>query len=163
MRLLRLTIVLLLSGQSYASPQLVATLGQTVSAAPYLTGVVSPKPITLDALPSDKPATISYAIKTPGLTPGLVSSRAVHLPSLMHPIYIIGDDALSKQWLSRYHATLEKQQALGLIVNVKNKESYDTLVKQYGIHPLPVNGGVLAKHFKITHYPVLISQHAIEQ
>jgi hypothetical protein len=35
--------------------------------------------------------------------------------------------------------------------------------KEFGVNPIPINGKEIAEHFGIKHYPVLISQHLIEQ
>ena len=106
---------------------------------------------------------MDYTVHTAQLSSGVVQVKSLKMKDIMQPIYIIGDDSLSKQWLDRYARRLKAIHALGFIVNVNSNDAYFSITKKYGIKPLPVNGAAFAKRFGIQHYPVLISQYGIEQ
>ncbi len=147
-----------------AKSQKTIILGSTQSSLPYLSQF-SPhgKIKTQKKEISFKPYQMNYAVHTKELTPDSIKSSIVDIKNLTQPIYIIGDDDLSKAWLTKYNERLKSLHAVGFIVNVKNNESYLGLSEQFNIQPIPVNGAAFKKRLGIKHYPVLISRYRIEQ
>jgi len=76
---------------------------------------------------------------------------------------VIKNGKLSKNWVKKYKDRLNALKATGFIVNVSSNESYLQFSKEFGFNPIPINGKEMAERFGIKHYPVLISQHLIEQ
>ncbi len=104
-----------------------------------------------------------YPVVSEALRPGPVISQSINV-ALPHPIFLIGDDQASKEWLEKYADQLQKIQAEGFVVNVQNAGEMEALrqeVPDLPLHPLP--GDALATWLKLEHYPALISNHRIEQ
>lgn len=115
--------------------------------------------------PTQKAITDAYIlpIRSALLTPGHVQSRAIHAPGLM-PVFLIGDDDLSKIWLKERLDILRKIGAVGLVVNVETAQALQTLKILVGDLMLsPVSGDDLARRLQLSHYPVLITATGIEQ
>ncbi|EKN3347119.1 integrating conjugative element protein [Yersinia ruckeri] len=102
-------------------------------------------------------------ISTPELTPGKVEARALTLPG-MRPMFLIGDDDLSRRWLSLRRDALVQLNAVGLVVNVASEGAFNDLKKHAdGLELLPVSGSDLAKRLGLSHYPVLLTEKGLEQ
>jgi len=104
-----------------------------------------------------------YHIESTKITSGTVKSRKASFPGLPKPIFIVGDDAVSLQWLDKYAEHLKKIDAVGFIVQLKDYEAYKVITDKYKLQLLPTNGDAFVKRFQIQHYPVLISSNLIEQ
>jgi integrating conjugative element protein (TIGR03765 family) len=149
---------------SFATTQVIANLGRTESTAPYLEQLMQTNENKKPAeTPQPTTYKVNYVVHTKELTPGVVKRREVSFKNFSQPIYIVGDDELSKNWLRKYESRLNNLKATGFIVNVNSNASYLRLSKELGVNPIPINGKEMAEHFGIKHYPVLISQHLIEQ
>ncbi|SFB16153.1 integrating conjugative element protein, PFL_4695 family [Azotobacter beijerinckii] len=97
------------------------------------------------------------------LSPGPVESRAVDIPGL-RPVFLIGDDSLSKSWLRLWRDKLRRLNALGLVVNVASPEGLLELRQlAVGLRLIPVTGDDLATLLEFSHYPVLVTATYIEQ
>ncbi|VTR37421.1 integrating conjugative element protein, PFL_4695 family [Serratia fonticola] len=73
-------------------------------------------------------AMTALPVTTPELTPGKVESKALSL-SGMRPIFLIGDDELSRRWLSLRRDILGQLNAVGLVVNVASEAALNELKK----------------------------------
>lgn len=97
------------------------------------------------------------------LHPGQQPRLALSLPG-MTPLFLIGDDPQSTEWLRQHHDALKTLHATGLVVNVTTLARLNTL---RAIAPaltlLPVSADDMAKHLPITAYPVLITDKGLEQ
>ncbi len=103
-------------------------------------------------------------IRTPELTFGRVEKRKVDFADLKAPVCVIGSDDRSLAWLVEYHQQLVRIGARCVLVQAETPEDLERVARfAAGIPVLPSPGGELARHFKIEHYPVLISQKWIEQ
>ncbi len=104
-----------------------------------------------------------FPIHTRTLNPGPVPARAVNL-LLPQPFFIIGTDALSRQWLAQYRDRLKQLGAVGLVVDVESLDDLQSLKTLAGDLTLtPTPGAELAKQLSLTHYPVLVTGTRIEQ
>ncbi len=100
---------------------------------------------------------------THNLHPGQQPRLALNLPG-MTPLFLIGDDPQSTEWLRQHQDVLKTLHATGLVVNVTTLARLNAL---RGIVPeltlLPVSADDMAKHLPITAYPVLITDKGLEQ
>lgn len=111
-----------------------------------------------------KPGQFSAFPVTSQLTPGAVQSRTLSASGLVQPVFMIGYDKLSAQWLSERSSILKQLNALGLVVNVPTAAAMaelQTIAPDLMLQPIP--GDDLAKHIGLEHYPVLITKTSIEQ
>lgn len=102
-------------------------------------------------------------IQSPGLTPGPVRTRSQDQP-FARPFFLIGSDARSRQWLQDHRDQLKAIGAVGMLVQADTLEDLRAIAKLAdGLSILPASASDVAKALGISHYPVLISAHAIEQ
>jgi len=100
-------------------------------------------------------------VSTPVLQPGKVVSYT--LPQQVHqPLFIVGDDPLSHQWLEQKRDYLAKVNATGIVVNVRSITHWRQL-KRYGLTLYPVQGRDFAHAFRLTHYPAFIDGNQVKQ
>ncbi|EOZ3193171.1 TPA: integrating conjugative element protein [Yersinia enterocolitica] len=108
------------------------------------------------------PMTVLPAI-TPEMMPGRVIAKVLSMPG-MHPIFLVGDDDLSRSWLLQRRDVLGALKAVGLVVNVVNEEALSNLKKHAPeLELLPVSGSDLARRLGLAHYPVLLTDKGLEQ
>jgi integrating conjugative element protein (TIGR03765 family) len=149
--------------------------GQTQPLAPYYESLrgEDPAPETR-RVPSGKPGlTVEdlLPIKTPEMTPGPLTARALNLPGALsgrvvgaRPLFLIGADALSQRWLAQHRARLKEISAVGLLVATETIEDLETIARiAEGLPIMPAPGSEIAKLYALKHYPVLIWQGRIEQ
>ncbi|SJM89883.1 integrating conjugative element protein [Crenothrix polyspora] len=106
----------------------------------------------------------SLPVTTPELTPGNVVPKNLSIPYLERPVFIIGADALSLQWIQRHRERLDTLHALGWVVNVETVAQLAQLKQQASpLELVALSGSELAQQFGLNHYPVLISSARIEQ
>ncbi|EBX8650945.1 integrating conjugative element protein [Salmonella enterica subsp. enterica serovar Westhampton] len=159
-----LVLALLFPGISQAELTVVADLGGQ-STAEYFAGINNQE----DESPASQMLTLStpdkasvLPIRTPELSPGPLEARSLSMPG-MRSIFLIGDDDLSRRWLSLRRDQLIQLNAVGYVVNA-SKAAWDDLQHQAnGLELLPVSGSDLAVRLGISHYPVLISEKGLEQ
>ncbi len=147
----------------HAALTVVADLGGE-SAAPWY-DVISPQPeeplTPVPVKPIDEnhwlPVT-SYA-----LSPGPVISRKVDLPG-MPPLFLVGDDPRSQQWLDARRQQLLALQASGIVVSVRDAVALNALRSHTpGVMMAAEPGDDLAGRLHLSHYPVLITATQISQ
>lgn len=102
-------------------------------------------------------------VVTHNLHPGQQPRLALSLPG-MTPLFLIGDDPQSTEWLRQHRDALKTLHATGLVVNVTTLARLNAL---RGIEPeltlLPVSADDMPKHLSISAYPVLITDKGLEQ
>ncbi|MBC3211062.1 integrating conjugative element protein [Serratia fonticola] len=165
--LVRLTPYLLMFGvlnaPARAELTVIADLGG-ISTTEYFEGInnqgaVAPSHETGNEIP----AVPGLPVSTPELSPGKVEVRTLNLPG-MRPLFLIGDDDLSRRWLSLRRDTLVQLNAVGLVVNVASEAALNDLKKHAdGLELVPVSGVDLAKRLGLSHYPVLLTEKGLEQ
>lgn len=102
-------------------------------------------------------------VTTPEMSPGPVSPQPLQLGG-MPPVFVVGDDPLSKQWLSQHAARLGQMNATGMVVSVKDPAALTALrALSPSTEMVPVSGGDLARRLHLTHYPVLITDNGLSQ
>jgi integrating conjugative element protein (TIGR03765 family) len=155
-----------------AEPVVIFDSGKTQPLAAYLPTVKPPVQTafevstTVTVLNAQRLQVLSQSIPviTPELTPGNVVPKTLSIPYLERPVFIIGADALSLQWLQRHRERLNTLHAVGLVVNVETAEQLAQLKQQAApLELVALSGSELAQQFGLSHYPVLISTARIEQ
>ncbi len=104
-----------------------------------------------------------FPVHTPQLRPGLLSATTRHLSRsewLPQPVFVIGADARSRAWLTRWHADLERLGALGVVLEVADGDSFKSLQRiAAGIRLAPTSSPALVADLLeqgIAVYPLLI-------
>ncbi len=127
------------------------------------------------ALPPDDPPLeplISQArqqraiIESPGLTPGVQARIATGKAGavLPRPLFLVGADETSLNWLQAHRERLMHIGAVGLIVQANGEADIEKVRAVAGALQLAAgSGAMLARHFGLQHYPVLIGPEWIEQ
>lgn len=104
-----------------------------------------------------------FPVRSSRLTPGKVITKHIQA-TLSQPIFIVGDDAMSKAWLRQYQQHLAKLRAKGYVVNVPSKEAMQALTASFShLSLMAIPGDSIAKNLGLKHYPALISNNLIEQ
>ena len=162
MRKLLPAIFCLLTVSVMAKTVVIAKVGETVPVSFFLGDILhsNNQPKMLSA---NHPISADFPVSTSLLSPGTVQAKSINEPLLTRAVFIVGDDDLSKKWLKKYANKLIQLHALGLIVNTTGSHETKEIEDKCHIRLLPVTGAEISKRFNLKHYPVLISQHKIEQ
>ncbi|EKS0707590.1 integrating conjugative element protein [Salmonella enterica] len=123
--------------------------------------------------PSASPVTVDemLPVSTPEMTPGRVENRRSELTG-MAPVFLVGDDALSRRWLEQRRGDLQQLHATGLVVNVTDGSALrglQTLALRGlqtlapGLTLLPASASDIARRLGLAHYPVLITADGLSQ
>jgi integrating conjugative element protein (TIGR03765 family) len=121
--------------------------------------------------PSDQKASTQRAgdpaallpIRSPGLSPGNLQTRAISLP-LTRPVFLMGADARSLSWLNEHHQHLIDIGAVGMLVQADTLDDLAAVAAAAdGLLILPASASDIAAALQISVYPVLISRDRIEQ
>ena len=156
------------AGFAAADPIVLQDQGPTTSIDRYgIPAIALPRqPVPLPAqggnLPAPAPA---YPVETPGLSPGAFAPFTVNLPQLAgRPLFIVGSDESSRNWLARHQGRLAQINAAGLLVQAQGPDDYNAMKSLAGALPLAaVNAQELAKTLGLSHYPALVSSGRVEQ
>jgi integrating conjugative element protein (TIGR03765 family) len=102
-------------------------------------------------------------IQSPGLTPGQVKAH-LHDRPFTRPFFLIGSDVRSRKWLQTHRNRLKEIGAVGMLVQADTLADLRAIAAlAEGLSILPASASDIAQTLGITHYPVLITQHGIEQ
>jgi integrating conjugative element protein (TIGR03765 family) len=124
----------------------------------------SPEALRIVAKEPDQITLPIFPVHSHLMSPGKMTAKAVTLPQLSQPIFIIGSDDLSKAWLKEHKESLQRLKAIGFLVEVQDQSTFEIMSNMVqGLVMVPLSGDQMAAQWHIEHYPVLISQQAIEQ
>ena len=136
--------------------------GKTVSLAPYL-----PEEMKSDVSaipPKPDPAPFQLPITTSSMQPGNVEVAPKSLRYLQRPLFLIGSDAMSRNWLIAKRDQLIEIGAVGLLIEVNSLEQIeDIMALAQGLQLVPTSADSFAVQLGLTHYPVLLSKEGWEQ
>ncbi len=143
--------------------------GDTQPIAPFLEPFESSE-ITASQRPTIQPPQLGAAdltsllpIRSPGLTPGPLQSKSHDRP-FARPFFLIGSDNLSRQWLLEHRVRLREIGAVGMLVQADNLDDLQAIAElAAGLSVMPASASDIAKALGVSHYPVLITPHGIEQ
>ena len=168
MKMLSLLLFSLLPLTGHAELNVIADLGGQ-DAAPYFEAVnKQPGMSTEDTAPSPPSPVLQgeaamLPVFTPELRPGSMTDRPLQLPGI-GALFLVGDDALSREWLKANAGVLAEQHAAGMIVNVTDMAAVRELRELVpGVSLAPASGSELARRLQIAHYPVLITDTGLTQ
>ena len=103
-------------------------------------------------------------IRTPEMEPGVVARRVESRPEITRPLFLVGADPRSLQWLRRHRERLRSLRATGLLVAVRSLSDLDAVAAvAQGLPISPASASSLARRYGLTHYPLLLSSKGIEQ
>lgn len=154
---------LIMVNSAHAKEQLTVIFdsGDTLPIEPYLPErVVQQKanPQQQSSLPFHLPIT------TPSMQPGTVSPNAKAMRYLQQPLFLVGSDQISKDWLTKKRDSLIAMGAIGLLIEAKDLEDIETMLAlAEGLRLVPASAEDLAVRLGLTHYPVLLSKEGWEQ
>lgn len=98
------------------------------------------------------------------LTPGPVEAKRVRLATLPAPLFIVGDDSRSLAWLQQNHSVLQRLQAIGWAVNVRDQSALNRIkAAAPGLGVMPMHLDDFAGRIGLQHYPALITRDSVEQ
>ncbi|MDH2431019.1 integrating conjugative element protein [Pokkaliibacter sp. MBI-7] len=125
-----------------------------------------PAPVRPPLAAAGLPHQVSIADMLPvtsQLQPRRVARRAVSLPG-MTPLFLVGYDNLSLQWLKVRGGQLQQMRATGVVVNVQTPAQLAELQRMVpGVQLLPESADDMGSRLQLSGYPVLITATAIEQ
>ena len=104
-----------------------------------------------------------FPFSAPGMSVGKVVSQSVNF-KLPTPIFLIGSDQTSIDWLKQYKDRLTALGAKGFLIQASSLDDVKNIKSIAGslsVNILPNSN--IGQSFGVTHYPVLISSHLIEQ
>lgn len=103
-------------------------------------------------------------IRTPSMSPGKVTLRTHRIPHFQVPLFIVGSDRLSKDWLQQRKDDLTAVNAVGLLVAAETERDInDMMALAEDLWLFAASGEDIAAELNLRHYPVLISKIGIEQ
>lgn len=108
-----------------------------------------------------------FPIHTPAMRAGRFEpSHAPHiaLEHLRTPLFLVGTDTYSSQWLSQHRTTLQAHKAIGFVIEAPHYEAFialSTLVPELLMIPVP--GQQLAEVLGLTVYPLMLTRTGIWQ
>lgn len=102
-------------------------------------------------------------VRSARLSPGAVPPRTLSLPGIK-PLFLVGQDPASLEWLSRHAQALQDLDANGLAVEVDDAQALRRIqMTAPGLDIWPVSGDDIAERLELEHYPVLITPTGLEQ
>lgn len=119
------------------------------------------------AAPSQRPdpraLTWALPVHSTRLSPGAVSARTLSLPGFT-PLFLVGQDPASLEWLAQHAQSLHDMGASGLAVEVADAQALRRIqAAAPGLDIWPVSGDDIAERLELQHYPVLITPTGLEQ
>jgi integrating conjugative element protein (TIGR03765 family) len=107
-----------------------------------------------------------FPVVTTSMSVGQITSdeaQNVNIKMLSSAVFIIGYDPISIHWLTSNRDFLASKNAIGLVVNIENKEQMDNLQQIAGdrIRMQPTPGDRIAKHLNIQHYPFYMDSSGV--
>jgi len=105
-------------------------------------------------------------IKTPEMSPRRVTPRAISQPYMTRPLFLIGTDRLSQQWLIQNRMKLSELNAAGMVIQADTLEDLQAIARisnGYNLQIMPASASDIAHQLNLKHYPVLIWKNGIEQ
>jgi len=143
------------AGMAQSLPVVLFDSGKTVPSAQYFSHVLH----GVDAV--DESPLLAFPVQVKGLRPGVVSGkhRIANAQWLTQPLFVIGADEMSTQWLQKYRVAIQRLKASGIVVSVKDVQTFKALqrISEAPVAPHPAPGLVSAlKAAGVTAYPVMV-------
>ena len=173
----RMTLVGALSalayGAAWGESRVLYDSGLTWPLAPYMAifdeDLAAPAPGTSPEPPPPARSGVTLEallpIRTPEMAPGVVRPRGPQATAAgARPLFLIGSDSRSLDWLEAHRETLIDLGAVGMLIEADSVAAVrQVAARAEGLQVLPASGSELARALGLRHYPVLISSRGIEQ
>jgi integrating conjugative element protein (TIGR03765 family) len=152
-----------------AAPIVIHEGGPTVPISQYLSSFFEGDrdqrpPSGITAPPGQPPVPMTFPVVTRSMVPGrLPAAFRLNLKGwLIGPVFFVGADPLSRDWLTRNRDRLTRAGATGVVVNVANLEEFratQALAPTLPMAPASVEG--LATQLRLRTYPAVISVNGL--
>ena len=161
-----LTISMLAAPTLAATPIVIHNGGPTVPISQYLSSFFegnrnqSPSDGNNTVSPAQPPVPMTFPIVTPSMAPGKIPAPfRLNLKGwLTGPVFFIGADPLSRDWLTQNRDRLTSAKASGVVVNVASFSEFRALQAQAPMLPMaPSSVESLASQLNLRIYPVIIT------
>jgi len=107
--------------------------------------------------PKEARFSVAYPVRTTRLSPGPMTTTPVPLHQGQQPLFVIGNDDLSLDWIEANKSYLLEIGARGFVVSVDTEQDWHQL--REWLAPLDVKavtGDAFNEVFGLTHYPFLL-------
>ncbi|WP_419420704.1 PFL_4695 family integrating conjugative element protein [Legionella sp. D16C41] len=94
---------------------------------------------------------------------GHIKRRKIDLTHLSQPLFILGGDPFSFNWLKEHAHELEEKHAIGFITNIDNSNRLEEFQRLIKAPLLPANVDELLIMFHESHYPFIAHEDEIWQ
>jgi integrating conjugative element protein (TIGR03765 family) len=163
-------IALLLVSSAVADLVVLYDSGQSWPIDRYLVPILPPQsdqPDTrqrqLNPQPGPTDLDMLLPVRSPGLSPGPVATRALDAPIAV-AFFMIGSDATSLHWLTTHRDYLKRQGAVGLLVDASNEDDLKAVANAArGLPITPASGEDIASALATKHYPFAVTEGRIWQ
>ncbi len=136
--------------------------GQTLPIAPYLAPLYAEQVPARRRSPANPPLqnatpiSAMFPLKTTLLAPGKIAPTNVKMLMPM-PIFVVGDDPVSRAWMNRNAKVLFDLQATGIVVQATTEAQFWAFRNAYpALRMVPSHGDDLNRTFGLKAYPFLI-------
>jgi integrating conjugative element protein (TIGR03765 family) len=157
-----LTVLSALPANAQAPAVVIHDSGQTLPIAPYLAPLYAEQVPARRRSPANPPLqdatpmSAMFPLKTTKLSPGKVSPTNVKMLMPM-PIFVVGDDPVSRAWMTRNSKVLFDLQATGIVVQAATEAQFWAFRNAYpALRMVPSQGDDLNRTFGLKAYPFLI-------
>ena len=136
--------------------------GDTLPLEPYLPKrAPQEKATTQDA---NRQLPFKLSITTPSMQPGKVTVTPKALRYLQRPLFLVGADQKSQDWLVEKREQLIRIGAVGLLVEAKDRQEIEAVLAiAEGLRLVPASAEGFATKLGLSHYPILLSKEGWEQ
>jgi integrating conjugative element protein (TIGR03765 family) len=136
--------------------------GDTLPLEPYLPKrAPQEKPTAQDA---SRQLPFKLPITTPSMQPGKVTVTPKALRYLQRPLFLVGSDQKSRNWLAKKREQLIRIGAVGLLIEAKDRQEIEAVLGiAEGLRLVPASAEGFATKLGLSHYPILLSKEGWEQ
>ncbi len=136
--------------------------GDTLPLEPYLPKRAPQEETTTQDTNRQLP--FKLPITTPSMQPGKVTVTPKALRYLQRPLFLVGSDQKSRNWLAEKREQLIRIGAVGLLVEAKDRQEVEAVLAiAEGLRLVPASAEGFAAKLGLSHYPVLLSKEGWEQ
>ena len=136
--------------------------GDTLPLEPYLPKRALQEKVTTQKKNGQLP--FKLPITTPSMQPGKVTVTPKALRYLQQPLFLVGADQVSRDWLAERRERLIQLGAVGLLVEAKDRQEVEAVLAiAEGLRLVPASAEGFAAKLGLTHYPILLSKEGWEQ
>lgn len=174
-----LVVLGVFAAPALAEPLVIHDAGNTQPMAPYREAVTVKRPPAVIRRSKPPPfgaptgrfdKAMWLPIRTPEMTPAPLAKQTLEpalrerLSQLTRPLFLVGSDPESLNWLAQHREQLQALGAVGMLVQADSAAEL-AAVERAGtdLVIVPASGSLLARLLGIRYYPVLISRDGIEQ